>query len=309
MLVAMDISGWGAGPWLVAALVLGLAGLTLAMTWLWQTRTQHPVESPMAEPLPAPLDDLTEFFERPPGSARHSRPPLGSTGHSRTPASGWTALSAPVVAPSAAPAAELGSARRRPIALAIAAVLLLLAAAGSLGIAATRHHGTAAGSRAVATTQAGPATGISGDLSFGGVVLEWRLVGVTVTYPSVRLTSDGGAEAAHVELPTWNCLADAAPADPAAAHCARSVPEFADLRSPALSVTQTAPGHLRISGRFATSTHPTGGSPTPTGRAYDLVLTVEATGGTTGQQPVTGELALGSDSATTTDGSTLRLGG
>jgi hypothetical protein len=252
---------------------------------------------------------VAELFERPPGSARHSRPPPGSSGHSRTPASGWAALSAPAVAQSAAPAPELSSARRRPIALAIAAVLLLLAAAVSLGIAATRHDGTAAGSRAAAPPQTGPATGISGELSFGGVVLERRLVGVTVTYPHVRLTSDGGAEAAHVELPTWNCLADAAPAEPDAAHCVRSVPEFADLRSPALSVTRSAAGHLRISGRFATSTQPNGGSPTPTGRAYDLVLTVATTGGTTGQRPATGELALGSDSATTTSGSTLRLGG
>jgi hypothetical protein len=179
----------------------------------------------------------------------------------------------------------------------------------SIGIAATRHDGTTAGSRASTTTQTGRATGISGDLSFGGVVLERRLVGVTVSYPRVRLTSDGGAEAAHVELPTWNCLADAAPADPAAAHCVRTVPEFADLRSPALSVTRSTPGHLRISGRLATSTQPNGGSPTPTGRAYDLVLTVATSGGTTGQRPVTGELALGSDSATTTDGSTLRFGG
>jgi hypothetical protein len=153
-----------------------------------------------------------------------------------------------------------------------------------------------------------PAPGaVEARLSFGGVVLEPRAVGVTATYPELRLTGDADRPRAHLELPTWNCLTGEAPADPVAAGCARSMPEFGDLAVPDLDVTRTADG-LRISGRFATLARSNGSPPSATGRTYAVVVTVE-TGDrpTDGWLPAEGALQLGDGRAETT-GSDARAG-
>jgi len=314
MLSGMDIPPTGAGPWLVVAVALGIAGLALAAGVAVQAaRRPRPAKpAPGIAPGPErfPDDDLADFLERPPGSAGR----LVSAG------SGWAALSGPGTTTAVvAPAETAAGSARRPGSLvptAVVAALLLLAAAVSAGAAAAQRSDPGAGSgRAVR-----PASGAAADLTFGGVVLERRVVGVTATYPHVRLTREGAVEVAHVELPTWNCLADAAPADPVAAHCSRAMPEYAELRSPALSVTRSADGRLRISGRFPTSTHPNGSAPAPTGRAYRLVITVAPAGrGATGHKSAghkgaghraaIGELRLGSDRALTTEVSVLSAGG
>ena len=107
-------------------------------------------------------------------------------------------------------------------------------------------------------------------MTFAGLVLEERAVGVTVTYPEVHVTADG----AELTLPTWNCLTADAPSDPADAGCVRSRTEYAELGVPDLDASRRH-GTLRFSGNFATSTRPAGGVPEPTGRVY--AVTVEVT--------------------------------
>jgi hypothetical protein len=149
--------------------------------------------------------------------------------------------------------------------------------------------------------------GLAAALTFGGVVLEQRAVGVTVTYPRVRLTTDGTRALASVELPTYNCLADAAPDDPVAAGCSRAVAEYAELTTPALHVERSGPRAqptVRITGRFPTYTRPNGTPPVWTGAVYELTVTAAADGSGAGRQvPATGEFRLGGDAAAAVRGS------
>ena len=116
-------------------------------------------------------------------------------------------------------------------------------------------------------------------LAFGGLVVERQAVGTTVAYPMVSVTAagDGGTALAHVRLPSWNCLAAEAPEDPEAAGCVRSRTEYADLPSPALTVTRDGED-LRLTGRFPTYTRPIGTAPAYTGRVYALTVTVSPAG-------------------------------
>jgi hypothetical protein len=145
-------------------------------------------------------------------------------------------------------------------------------------------------------------------LAFEGVVLERRAVGVTVAYPSLGLTATdlpGGPALAHLRLPAWNCLTDAAPADPVAAGCLRMPTEYAELATPALEVTRDG-DRLRLSGRFPTYVRPSGSPPAWTGRVYPV--TVTATGADDG---VEGRLRIGQERTSTLPDpalSELRLG-
>jgi hypothetical protein len=157
----------------------------------------------------------------------------------------------------------------------------------------------AAGGLAEESVPLGP-DGVAARLTFGGVVLERHAVGVTATYPSLRLTSDGERSLAHLELPTFHCLADHAPTDPVGAGCSRSVPEYADLDSPGLRLTRSGDG-LRLSGDFPTYARPNGGAPEWTGRVYRIDVTVEAGTGTApdGWRPAAGLLELGGEETPT----------
>jgi hypothetical protein len=140
-------------------------------------------------------------------------------------------------------------------------------------------------------------------LTFGGIVVERHAVGTTVAHPSVSITAagDGGTALAHLRLPTWNCLTVEPPADPAAAGCVRSRTEYADLPSPALSVTREG-RDLRLTGRFPTYTRPIGTAPAYTGRVYDLTVTVSPAGPVRdGAAPAAGTLFLGTDRAASVD--------
>ena len=117
-------------------------------------------------------------------------------------------------------------------------------------------------------------SGIAVSATFQGLVLEQRAVGLTVTYPSLSVTTDGSRSLAHLRLPTWNCLADRPPADPEAAGCRATVAEYAELPSPALRVTREDAG-WRLHGRFPTYTRPRGTGPQYTGRVYELDVAVE----------------------------------
>lgn len=283
MLSAMDIpsaaTGTAAAPWLVLGVLLGvgLVLLTGLITVLVVRR----------RPGPAPLDpggdDLPGFLESPPGTAR----PATTTG--------WAALAT-------APAPPTAGRRRGTLAPLVAmglALLLLLAVAA--GIAATSGD---AGPPPPLRASAAPATatGAAARLTFGGVVLEPRAVGVTATYPVVDLSTSGDRTVAHVEFPTFNCLTADAPADPVAAGCYPAGTEYAELGSPELAVRRDGDGIL-VSGRFPTELRPNGSAPTATGRGYALRITITPTGGAAadGWRPARATLDLGPGRATTVD--------
>jgi hypothetical protein len=140
-------------------------------------------------------------------------------------------------------------------------------------------------------------------LTFGGVVLEPRPVGVTATYPVIEISADGDRTRARVELPTFNCLTGDAPADPVAAGCTRSVTEYAELSSPGLVVRTDGDG-FRVAGRFPTEVHPFGSPPAPTGRFYELQITVTPADGAAerGWRTARGVLELGPGRTTTVGG-------
>jgi hypothetical protein len=267
--------------------------------------------TPAATPPPAGRgfgdDDLPAFLASPPGAGSEPAPP----------GTGWATLTASAPPP---PETRARGQRSRVVLAAMAAAAVLL-----LGVAAvvataggttrpshdTTRHGPAAAPGTPSSPPAGTlaeesvplgAHGIATRLTFGGVVLERHPVGVTATYPSLRLTSDGKRSLVHLELPTFHCLADEAPGDPVAAGCSRSVPEYADLDSPALRLARSG-NLLRLSGDFPTYLRPNGGLPEWTGRVYRIAVTVEAAGRTAadGWRPADGVLTLGTDRTRTSD--------
>jgi hypothetical protein len=150
---------------------------------------------------------------------------------------------------------------------------------------------------------------VSAELAFGGVVLERRPVGVTATYPRVRLATEGGRTVAEVELPTYNCLTAEAPDDPTAAGCVPAGTEHAELAPPQLTVSTADDGGVRITGRFPTRVHPNGSAPVPTGRSYEIEVVAEPDGELRRGRwlPATGTLRLGDGTAATTGGADDRL--
>jgi hypothetical protein len=283
MLGAMDIpsaaaTGTDAAPWLVLGVVLGVGLVVLVGLGTAVVVRRRPGPTP-DDPGG---DDLPGFLESPPGSA------------SPAATAGWAALTPP-------PRPASAAARRRRdtlvplIAMAVTALLLLGAAA--VVAATSRPDGRPAQPPAPAT-----AAGAAARLTFGGVVLEPRAVGVTATYPVVAVSSVGNKTMATIEFPTFNCLTGDAPADPVAAGCTRAGTEYAQLRSPDLVVRTDGDG-LQITGRFPTEVRPNGSAPAATGRVYALRVTVTPAGGAAadGWRPARGTLELGPGRATTVD--------
>jgi hypothetical protein len=158
---------------------------------------------------------------------------------------------------------------------------------------------TAAGALAFESVPLG-GDGVAASVTFSGVVLEQRAVGLTVTYPSVSLTTDGRRSLAHVRLPTFNCLTAEPPADPVAAGCSRSLTEYADLADPALQVSRDG-DRLDVVGLFPTYIRSNGSPPAYTGRAYQLTATVSPDGAVRGgAAAATGVLRIGLGSAAST---------
>ncbi|WP_222194103.1 hypothetical protein [Modestobacter italicus] len=150
--------------------------------------------------------------------------------------------------------------------------------------------------------------GVAASISAQGLVLEQRAVGLTVTYPSLSVSTDGRRSLAHVRLPTFNCLTAEPPADPVAAGCVRSLTEYADLASPQLQLTRDG-DRIELVGLFPTYTRPNGSAPVYTGRAYQLAATVTPAGPRRdGSTPAAGVVRIGLDSApTTSDAGVNRL--
>jgi hypothetical protein len=301
MLVGMDIPAAAAGPWIVLGVVLGvllLGAVGLAAYPLLRSR-QPTAGADVAEKpsgTGAGDDDLPGFLESPPGSP----------GAPTVPARGWAALTAGSTHPAAAPAARRGRWDTVGVlaALTVAGALLIGIAAALAAVASGSQDPPTPSARADGE-QAG---GLAAQLTFGGVVLERRAVGVTAAYPHLRLTTDGERTVAHVELPTFNCLTAEAPDDPVAAGCTPAGTEYAELATPALTVHRED-GAVRIAGRFPTQLRPNGTPPVSTGRVYELEVTAVPTGeGRPGEWvPATGMLRLGHDRATTTGGPDDRL--
>jgi hypothetical protein len=325
MLVAMDIPAAAAGPWIALGIVLGILLLVLAglgAVLVLRRTGAGPDGTLPSRPAPSPAggypeDDLPGFLAAPPGS----------DGAPVAPAGGWPALSSdPPARPDPEPGPvgrERGGSETARV-LAVMAVAALLLVGGAAAIAAGSRSAEAVPDAADATDGRGgddrrpvptspvprhPAPGalaatsiplgrhgLTARLTFGGVVLEQRAVGVTVAYPAVSVTASGGRAGAlaHVRLPTFNCLTAQPPEDPVAAGCTPSVTEYADLPSPALAATRNG-NRLRISGSFPTYVRPNGGPPVWTGRVYELLVTVEPGGGEAsgGWVPAEGVLHLG----------------
>jgi hypothetical protein len=149
--------------------------------------------------------------------------------------------------------------------------------------------------------------GVAAGVTVQGVVLEQRAVGLTVTYPSVSVSTDGRRSLAHVRLPTFNCLTADPPPDPVAAGCVRSLTEYADQADPQLQLSWDG-DRIELAGRFQTYVRPTGSAPEYTGRAYELSATISRAGPRQdGSAPAAGVVRIGLDSATTTPGRGIDL--
>jgi hypothetical protein len=297
MLARMDILGAVAPgtatvPWLVLGVVgvglVALAGL-VAVLVLRRERPGPPAAERAAASADFGEDDLPGFLESPPGS-----------GAGTTPA-GWAPL-APPPAPAAAHSPAPRGRRDTVVVLAAMAVAALLLVGAAAAVAATSEPGGRRVHRPAEASSPRAPQGAAARLTFGGVVLEPRAVGVTATYPVVEVSTDGERAGARVEFPTFNCLSADAPADPVAAGCTRTVTEYADLTSPDLVVDGDGNG-LRVSGRFATEVRPNGGAPVPTGRVYELRIVVIPAGEPSGSgwRPAEGVLELGPGRAETVD--------
>jgi hypothetical protein len=309
MLIGMDISAATITattvPWVVLGIVLLALAALVAVRMLRRTGDRQEVPpSPESARLSASgyrEDDLAGFLDSPPGFG----------GEPAAPPRGWPALSSPpVLLPATATSADASRSRTGTAgvltAMAVAALLLVGSAAVVAGSArspgSSRDPAPPTTPRDDDTASAPPRPGDrAARLTFGGVVLERRAVGVTVTYPGIRFSSNGGRALAHVELPTFNCLSDEAPDDPIGAGCTRSVTEYADLAAPDL-VVRSDGDRLRLSGRFPTYLRPNGSPPVRTDRSYELVITVapEDAGSTDAVRRAEGVLELGSDRARTT---------
>jgi hypothetical protein len=330
----MESSAPAAVPWVVLVLaLLALTGLAAAALSRPRPAPPAPVDPPPARPArPVPRwpdDDLPGFLDSPPG----------------TPAPPPAPAAAPPGDDDAGPAHPDGSGRA-VAAMAAAGLLLVAALAGVAGAtraggddpvpATAPDPGTPSPRGTPTPTPAPPSLppvpadplpgeagagvlaarsvalgedGVVARLTFGGLVVERQAVGTTVGYPGVSVTTDGdgGTALAHLRLPTWNCLTAEPPADPAAAGCVRSRTEYADLPTPALTVTRDG-DDLRLTGRFPTYTRPIGTAPAYTGRVYDLAVTVSPAGPVRdGTATAEGTVFLGTDRAESVDEPALNV--
>ena len=344
-LAAASAGPWLVLGVVVGALLAGMLALAVTSVGR-TTRSSTVSQSPEAGTPPAPEpadgwteDDLPGFLDQPPGTTSEATAPASAAEDPplAAPELALAPVRRRVPAHSVTTAAAAPSPGRLLLVLATLAVALV-GVASVLALVASRASSTAApaesseasptwdvpdlsalperpapgdpGAGRFATTSVPLGDrGVLARVAFGGLVLERRAVGVTAAYPSVSVTAadvPGGPALAHVRLPVWNCLTDTAPDHPGAAGCRRLPTEYAELPSPALTVSEDGDG-VRISGRFATYVRPAGSPPEWTGRAYPFTVHVQPDG-----DGATGTLHLGTERAAAIDDpllSDLRRGG
>ncbi|MCZ2859572.1 hypothetical protein [Blastococcus sp. VKM Ac-2987] len=285
-----------AAAWLVVGVVLVVLAVGAVAAGAAAVRRRGNGGGPAGAPAER-VDDLADFLAHPPGT-RPERP---------APA-GWATL-APAPPAAAGPRAAARRRTHAPLAALCVAALALVgtaaavaAGSGSGGEAAQPAPGTgeAAPPSGDAAPPAGGAApgGLVADLAVAGLVLEPRAVGITAAYPELLLTSQDGAARLELRLPTYNCLTAGAPRDPVAAGCVAAPVEHATLGPEQLRVQRDG-DRLTVRGEAATATRPAGSPAEPTGRVYDVELTVLPEGGRApdGWRPATGELRLGTGTA------------
>ncbi|MFW3171934.1 hypothetical protein [Geodermatophilus sp. CPCC 206100] len=337
----MESSAPAAVPWVVLGLAL-LALAALAAAQLARGRGRSDGAAPEVPQPPAPPpprwahDDLPGFLDAPPGIP--AGPPAAAVEgepEAAAPAAGDAPTGRVVAAmaaaalvlvavlaavagstddagdPAASPAPPSGGTPTAGPTVTPAPTATTLPVPELPGVPADPLPGES-GAGALANLSVPPGEeGVTARLAFGAIVVERHAVGVTVAEPlvSVSARGDGTAALAHVRMPTWNCMTDRAPADPEEAGCARATTEYADLPSPALTVTREGE-RLRVSGRFPTYTRPIGTAPAYTGRVYELAVTAAPAGRVQeGRATAEGTLFLGTDRVGTVDDAALnRLG-
>ncbi|MGY2084948.1 hypothetical protein [Blastococcus sp. SYSU DS0539] len=294
-----------AAAWLVLGVVLGVLAVGAVVAGVAAARRRG---AGTRERAPAardePVDDLADFLAHPPGTRPEPPAPAG-----------WATLApAPPSAP-APPVVEHRLGHLPAAALCVAALVLVGTAAAV--VAGTDRPPAAAPATTPPRTSGLPpgddgGTGaVAVDLAFGGLVLEPRAVGITAAYPEVAGTAGDDAARMALRLPTWNCLTAEPPPDPVAAGCVATPVEHGTLGPADLRIARDG-DRLTLRGRVATATHPAGSAPRPTGRVYDVELTVAPGGeaGPDGVRPAAAWLRLGAGTATADEGrSVLRPAG
>ncbi|WP_147251759.1 hypothetical protein [Blastococcus sp. TF02-8] len=278
----MDTSAAGAAAWTVLGAVLGLLLAATALATVRAARGRRGRGTATGQPAPLRVDDLAEFLEHPPGT--RPEPP--------GPAAGWTSLTPPAPPAILTTAPPAGDHTYRALALLCLAALTLVGLAGAVA-AGYRESDEPRASATRATTPPSPSGRTTGELTAGGLVLQQRAVGITVTYPELSLSVERDTVALDLRLPTWNCLTATAPTDPAASGCIPSLVEHAELTTPELSVERDG-NRLVLRGPATTELRPSGSAPESTGRVYEVELTVVL-----GAEPA-GEIRIGTGSAQVT---------
>ena len=277
----MDVPAAAAGPWIVLGAVLGALLLLAARSpRSLRLRSPAPPEPAAAPPADGPRDDLADFLAHPPGTrgapvddarrvgaARAAGPPRGP----RTAPGGdgpGGALAGPRGRRAAARrhrrrARRRASGRRRR------------------GAGASPHrrapHRRAPHRRAPHRRRAPRgrrrAAGLRRRRPGGARGGHHR--GATPSWSSAW-TARGG-EVARLRLPAVNCLAVAAPPEPGDPACRAARTEYAELSAPAPARgARRRPAH-----RLRPLRHllrPPGAAAEPTGRSYEVVVTVTAAG-------------------------------
>ncbi|NEK85375.1 hypothetical protein GCU60_06305 [Blastococcus saxobsidens] len=279
----MDVPA--ATAWLVLGAVLGALLVAAVVAGVLAARRRPappPAEAHQATPQ---VDDLADFLEHPPGT--RAEPPAPT---------GWATLAAPLPAPAPPPPADRSGRGSLPLAALCVAALALVGVAAAVAAATDDADSAAPAAPPTPGPGAEPAdpARLEGRLGAGGMVLEQRVVGVTATYPEIRLRDDDGTTHLELRLPTWNCLRAEAPEDPAAAGCVPSLVEHVELSSPELAVERDG-DRIRLSGRAAAELRPAGAPPEPSGHTYEFEVTVAP--GDAAERPLTGEVRIGARTA------------
>jgi hypothetical protein len=164
----------------------------------------------------------------------------------------------------------------------------------------TGTPGTAAAAMPAAT-----GTGYRLRLWFKGAPAGWSGNRLLVVYPAIDLSSDGTTTIAHAKFPLFWCAGRAGANSPNYRGCAGRRVEYADLGTPALTVSTGTDGARILTGSFVTYRYGTGVDRDParkrtwTGRTWPVRLVVDPPSGRSGVLAGRATMTLG-DTVTST---------